>query len=374
MQYLSTVCIAALLLISTAGVAPVAADGHDATYERCEFPITVTDATGEEITLEEPPDRVTTTNPSAAQLMWELNASDQVVGVTQFASYLTGADTKPDISADFGVSVERVAATEPDLVLAPNASAGQVEGLRSAGLTVYHYEAATEIDDIREQTRITGKLTDNCKQAAGTNAWMDANVAAVSEVVAGVDDEPRVLYSLGGQNGEDPFVVGGNTFITRMLTVAGSENIAAEEADGYPQLSREVILKLDPEYLIVTGDAKAIIEKEPYAGTTAGREENTVQLDVNFLNQPAPRSVVVTIHNATEQLHPTLYSSDAYVPRSDITVIAETQAREYRESEPPTPTTPSTDSPDIDDATPGFGAGAALIAVLVATLAVIRRQ
>ena len=372
MHNLSSVGVAVLLLISIAGVAPAAADGHDATYEPCEFPVTVIDATGEEITLEEPPDRVTTTNPSAAQIMWELDARDQVVGVTEFASYLDGADNKSAVSADLGVSVERVTATEPDLVLAPNASAGQIEGLRSAGLTVYHYEAAAEIADIRAQTRITGQLTDNCKAAAETNAWMGANVEAVSETVAGVDDKPRVLYSLGGQNGENPFVVGGNTFITAMVAVAGGDNIAADKADGYVQLSPEVILELDPEYLIVTGGEEAMIETEPYASTTAGRERNTVELEVNFLNQPAPRSVVITTHNATEQLHPQLYSSDAYVPRSDITVISETQAQDDQEPETPTASAP-TDSSGVDDSTPGFGPGAALIAMLVATLVTIRR-
>jgi len=60
--------------------------------------------------------------------------------VTQYAAYLDGAGEKTDVSAEgFGVSVERVVDTDPDLVLAPNASAGQVEALREQGLTVYHF-------------------------------------------------------------------------------------------------------------------------------------------------------------------------------------------------------------------------------------------
>jgi ABC-type Fe3+-hydroxamate transport system, periplasmic component len=374
-QKLLTLCIVALVLISAVAVAPAAAEEHDATYQECEFPVTVEDATGEEITLEEPPDRVTTTSPSAAQIMWELDAQDQVVGVTRFATYLDGASERTDVSAQFGVNIEKVANTTPDLVLAPNTSAGNVEGLRSANLTVYHYAAATEIDDIRDQTRVTGQLTGNCEAAAETNAWMDANVDAISEVTAEADKQPDVMYSLGGQEGQDPFIVGGNTFVTSMLEAAGANNVAADEGTGYPQLSAEVILELDPEFLIVTEGGESIVESEPYASTTAGQEGNTITLQVNYLSQPAPRSVVFTTHNATEQLHPEVYSPDTYVPRSDITVISESEAEAQQETATPTPSEAQQETPtETADSVPGFGAIAALVAMLAAALVATRRR
>jgi len=42
---------------------------------------------------------------------------------------------------------------------------------------------------------------------------------------------------------------------------------------------------------VTTPDA-AILEEEPYASTTAGVEGNYVVMEVNYLNQPAPRSVI----------------------------------------------------------------------------------
>jgi len=174
--------VAALVVTSVVGVAPVAAhEGHDdGTYEPCEFPVTVEDATGEEITIEEPPERVTTINPSAAQTMWEIGGKEQVVGLTQFSMYLDGAAEREDVSAeDFGVSVEKVVATEPDLVLAPNASAGQVEPLRDAGLTVYHFREAKTVDDIAEKTTTTGRLTGNCEGAAETVDEMQTDIQGI---------------------------------------------------------------------------------------------------------------------------------------------------------------------------------------------------
>ncbi|WP_336337761.1 PGF-CTERM-anchored ABC transporter substrate-binding protein [Haloarcula brevis] len=363
MRRLSLVCVLVLLAGSIA--APTAATATTQADD-CSFPVTVTDATGTEVTIEERPERVTTTNPSAAQTMWEIGGRSQVVGLTQYAGYLDGAESRENVSASFGVSVERVVGTEPDLVLAPNASAGDVAPLRQAGLTVYHFRAATTVDDIREKTTTTGRLTGNCDGAAAANAWMDANVAAVDEVTAGVEDRPKALYPLGSG-----YVAAGDTFISSLIDLAGAENVAARNHTGYPQLSDEVILRLDPEVLFVTENSAGIAATEPYASTTAGERNATVSLLVRNLNQPAPRSVVNVAHNATAQLYPDRYDADSYVPRSVATPT------ETRTSDPtPADHTPSTDQPTTAASGPGFTAVGALVALLalLCALGVRRRE
>ena len=258
-----------------------------ATEDPCRYPVTLTDATGTEITLEERPARITTTNPSAAQTLWELGAKDRVVGVTQFASYLDGSGSKANVSGSgFGVSTERVVNTTPDLVLAPNASAGDVEGLRNANLTVYHFPAATSVDDVATKTETTGRLVGECDTADRVNQEMYDAVNETRERTAGID-RPDALYPLGGG-----FVAGDETFINEIMQVGGVDNVAAAEGDGYPQLSAEVVIATDPEVLLVTESDAPIVDRQPYASTTAGRENNTIVLDVNDLNQPAPRSVI----------------------------------------------------------------------------------
>jgi len=368
-------------VVSLVGAAP-ASGTTAAQSDTCSFPVTLTDATGTEVTIEERPERVTTTNPSAAQTMWEIGGRSQVVGLTQYAGYLEGAESRTNVSASFGVNVEKVVGTNPDLVLAPNASAGDVEPLRQAGLTVYHFRAATTIDDIREKTATTGRLTGNCGGAAEANAWMDANVEAVGAVTADVDDRPKALYPLGSG-----YVAAGNTFISSLIELAGAENVAARNHTEYPQLSDEVILQLDPEVLFVTENSADIASTEPYASTTAGERNATVVLQVRNLNQPAPRSVVNVAHNATAQLYPDRYDADSYVPRSDVSVTpTETEAGDVTgtatttatQTSEPTPAdhTPSTDRPTTDASGPGFTAVGALagLLALLCTLGVRRRE
>ncbi|MBV0924977.1 ABC transporter substrate-binding protein [Halomicroarcula limicola] len=366
MRRFATLFVGLLLLVSTAGVAPATAASAQTTDVQCTFPVTLTDATGTEITIEERPERVVTTNPSAAQTMWEIGGRDQVVGLTQYASYLEGADSRTNVSAGFGVNVEKVVGANPDLVIAPNASAGDVQALRDAGLTVYHLPAATSIEDISEKTTTVGRLTGNCEGAAEANAWMNANVDAVENVSAEVEERPKVLYAMGGG-----YVAANGTFIDALFETVGADNVAARDYTDYLKLSDEVLLQLDPEVLVVTEEMTGLVNQEPYASTTAGETNSTVVLQTRDLNQPAPRSVVNAVHNLSSQLYPERYDEGSYVPRSAVTTGTDDSTASSTE----TGASPSTSAVDSGTNSPasttggdgsGFTAVAALLAVVAA--------
>ncbi|XVH30827.1 PGF-CTERM-anchored ABC transporter substrate-binding protein [Haloferacaceae archaeon DSL9] len=376
-----SIILAVLIACSVIGVAPATAAGQasQADAPTCAFPATLTDATGEEVTLDEPPERVTTTNPSAAQIMWELDAEEQVVGLTQFAMYLDGADEREDVSAtDFGVDVERTIATDPDLVLAPNAtSEDTVRTLRESGLTVYHFPAATDFDDVAEKTEIIGQLTGNCEEAAVANAWMNANVDAAAEATADAE-RPGVVYPL-----DTEFVVGDNTFIDEIIVAGGGENLAADAVDGYQPISAETVAELDPEVVIVTENSRFVVEEEPYASTAAVQNDNLVELDVNYLNQPAPGSVVYSVQNLTAQLYPDAYDESDFVSKADVE--AELGAGAATDGDNESDGANDADenesasdgandaSGESDDGAPGFGVVAAVAAVVGSLLFVRRR-
>jgi len=356
--------LATLLAVAPAGVAaqPEPTNGSA-------FPVTIVDATGTEVTLDERPERVTTTNPSAAQVMWELDAESQVVGLTQFAHYLEGAEAKQNVSStELGVSVERVVATEPDLVLAPNATSVEtVATLRDAGLTVYHFPAATDFQEVKSKTLTIGRLTGNEQAARETNAWVDANVESVSTATADAD-RPRLLYPLLGG-----FAVGDDTFIDEIIETAGAENVAADEFDGYEVLNDERVIELEPDVLLVTDQTEGrILGSEPYASTPAGRNGSTATLEVNYINQPAPRSLVYSTRNLTTQLHPELYDESEYVSRSEAAASLDGAAPNATATDSEGPNTTTDDSPTGVSA-PGFGPIVAVVALVGGSLLARRR-
>jgi putative ABC transporter PGF-CTERM-modified substrate-binding protein len=303
---------AVLVVVATLGspgVGTAAADGE------CPFPITRTDATGTDVTISEDPDEVVTLNPSAAQTMYEIDAWDDVVGVSTYADYLPGADERTTVGAgNDDATVERTVALDPDLVLAPNIIRDStVEQFRRAGLTVYKFESAATLDDVVEKTRLTGELVGSCDGADERADTMERRIGIVEDAVADVA-RPRVLYEFFGVTVEE------GAFIHDIIETAGGNNVAADYAElnngtlggGYFYINSEAVVDADPEWVLLSSDeydTATVPSEAAYEGTTAAEEGNAVLLDADLVSQPAPRSVDVVLR-LVRIFHPGVYETE----------------------------------------------------------------
>jgi len=364
----------ALLALLVLAAVPTEVGAAGTAQAECSFPVTATDATGTEVTVEEAPERVTTLSPSAAQTMWEIGGEVQVVGLSQYALYLEGAESRTNVSAagQSRVSVETVVSTEPDLVLAPNVIANEtVAQLRDAGLTVYKFEEAKSIEDIYAKTELTGELTGNCEGATETVSSMRDRVATVREAVEN-SERPRVFVSVGGG-----WTAGDGTFVDSMVEVAGGANVAAEaNISGYQQISEEVIVQQDPEWIVQLGQYGAYPKTDAYNGTSAVRNDRVMTVSNENISQPAPR-VVNAIVQMAQAFHP-----EAYAEANATATGAETTAETETTTAAPTTdesamaqatTEATTESSGASGGVPGFGVPAAFAALAGAALVAGRR-
>lgn len=382
--------LALLVLLASAGLAPAGAaaadpldladvDAPDADRASwadgsagqsddagdCSFPVTRTDASGTAVTVGADPDRVVALQPSAAQTMWEIGAREEVVGmpVGPYTADLEGYRRPRDVvGADgYTVVVEAVVDLDPDLVLAPNVTRTEtLSTLREAGLTVYHFREARSIEDVYDKTALTGRLTGHCAGADERVRWMRDRIGRVQSAVEG-EPRPTVVYPLGGG-----VVAGSGTFLHELVTAAGGRNLAAEVGiSGYQQLSAEVIVARDPEWLLLNeGLPTSSIQMDAYNRTTAIRADQVVRLNPNYANQPAPR-IVYPIEAIARALHPGAMSA-ANRTGSPVT----TSAADQPPSGPSGPDDSRTTTPGL----PGFGIPAGLVAIAVAVLAGTRRS
>ena len=384
MRRLASIAITLLLVASAVGgVAPVAAaqDGTT-TPGTCSFPVTSTDATGTKVTVENRPSRVVTLAPSAAQTMWEIGGKSQVVGVSQFASYLDGASNRTVVTSGSpsAVSVEKVVGLNPGLVLAPNTIENRtVRKLRDAGLTVYRLEAATSIEDVYRKTRLIGRLTGNCEGAAETVASMREQITAVREAVSD-RQRPTVFYAMGGG-----YTAGTGTFIHEILSTAGANNVAAAaNISSYGQISDEVLIQRNPRYIVVSSENASSVENPKslvpdsaaIRSTTAYKRGNIIVVNTDYLSQPAPR-IVRPITTIARALHPEAFPSHGGNATATGTATTGTDAAGETAATTTTAggsTTAATATPgETETNTPGFGVTAALVAVLATALLARRR-
>ena len=381
------VAVLVVLAAGPAAVGGVAADGsiaddgdHGASaagvasaQPDCEYPLELTDATGETVVIEEEPEEVVVTAPNAAQHLWDIGAREKVTGmpVNFFTSYLEGSEERTNVVGEQGAVVqETVVDLDPDLVLAPNVTAQEnIQGLREAGLTVYHYSLATDLENVRELVRQSGQLVGECEGANEVVTGMQETIETIENAVAD-QDEPTVFYNLGF-----PFTAGSNTVEHDIITTAGGENLAADVDSGYFQISEEVLAAEDPEWIIISAGT----ELPDVAGiqeSTAVQEDQIIEVNANLLNQHGPRTMI-PLEQFAEAFHPEAIAEARATPTPTPTVTpTETPADDPTPTETMADETPTdveaTETPSDGDDGAGFAIGAALAAI--AALAVIGQR
>ncbi|MXV64388.1 ABC transporter substrate-binding protein [Natronorubrum sp. JWXQ-INN-674] len=332
----------------------------------CEYPLEVTDATGETITLDEPPESVVALQPSDAQTVFEIGAEDRLTGMPDNpATADLEMGDREAITDGYEIIHERVIDLEPDVVLAANATFDDdIDTLRQAGLDVYHFDEAESVDDVRDNVFQTGELTDECDGAEETVDWMDERLETVETALEDAD-RPLAYYAMG----DDGTTAGTETFIHEVLTTAGVENIGERAGiSGYEQLSEETLVEEDPDWIIHSDDAEPeVLMPDIAESTSAYQDGNVIAVDANQLNQPAPQ-VVYAVVDIVEAVHPDAY--EAAVEGLEDTESDDSATDENGDD------ASDTDADEDDDAAetiPGFGIPVA-VAALLGTAFLARRR
>jgi iron complex transport system substrate-binding protein len=357
-----------------------AAGPADATQQQCSFPVTVTDGTGAEVTVDDRPERIVALQASTAQIMWDVGVRERVVGmpVREYTAYLNGSESKTDVLTGDGsaVDVEQVVALEPDLVVAPDiVPNATVDQLRSAGLTVYKSGLDKSIESIYEKTDRYGRLVGSCETA---DAVVEETRSTVEEVRSAVEgrEAPRTLYYFYN------FTAGSDTFVHEILETAGADNVAARaNVSGFQPLNREIVAERNPQWLVHPSDAP-LPTGEPFTGTVALQQNRTLSVNANYMNQAAPR-FVLALERIAETLHPEAFENGTATPNAttETTVTTDTPvATDGGTTVAAGPTTTDAPAPETDGEStpaptttssgsgPGFGVLGAVVALVAAGL------
>lgn len=243
------------------------------------------------------PERIVALGPTGTEILFAIGAGEQVVAVDDQSDFPEGVPTT-DLSS-YEPNVEAVTTYEPDLVvITGDVPEDAVSGLEAVGIEVLHLDAPTEIDEVYEQFTEIGEATGHEEEAEDlveeVRSGLDELVAQVPER----EEAPTYYHEL------DPtlYSVTSSTFIGQIYELAGLENVADSadpdgELGGYPQLSPEVIVAADPDFVFLADaeccgeDATTFAARPGFADLTAVRDGNVVQLDEDIVSRWGPRIV-----------------------------------------------------------------------------------
>lgn len=255
---------------------------------------TVTDQLGRNVAVPDKPQRVVSLAPSITEIVFALDQGHRLQGVTTYSDFPPEAVKLPKVGSYVHLDLEKIVALKPDLCIAikdgnPRVIAQRLESLK---IPVYAVDP-NNLETIMKTVLEIGTLLNAKGRANQLVQNMDLRIQKVKSLVAKTTHRPRVFLQIG----VSPIVSAGtHTFIHELIVIAGGTNLSAGPIP-YPRFSREKVLALSPEIIIITSMARsAVFEKvkaewEKWPNMPAVRNQRIYVEDSNFFDRPTPRLV-----------------------------------------------------------------------------------
>ena len=257
---------------------------------QADFPLVIKDDRGVSVRLDASPRRVVSLAPNLTEIVFLLGREDLLVGVTRFCNYPARAAALPRVGGIVDPDVERIVATDPDLVLCTTDGnpKERVAVLEAMGIPCFAVGPQNLAEVFRTIEKVGVLLGVPGKGRREADA-LRARAERVSQEKR--SPSPRVLFVVS----TSPIIVAGNgTFLDELVRAPGGINAAGRFAGRYPRLSLEDLIAAGPDIILVagmTGVEGFSPDVSRWAEVPAFRNGDVVTLDGDLVTRPGPRMV-----------------------------------------------------------------------------------
>lgn len=236
----------------------VSSQADSSTQAEAAFPVTVTDAAGREVTIEEAPQALVSGYYITTSMLIALGHADKLVGIEAKADtrpiYALAAPELlelPSVGTAKEFDLEGCAALHPDLVILPLKLKDTVPALEELGLTVLTVNPES-LEQLNETIRLFNTVIGDPVKGWELLDYNQKTQEFLAEILADVE-KPRV-YLAG--NSSYLSTAGAAMYQNSLLELGGGENVAAALEDTYwADVSYEQLLSWNPEVIIMASDA-----------------------------------------------------------------------------------------------------------------------
>ncbi len=193
--------------------------------------------------------RVISLSPSISGILLALGVGDAIIGSDRFSRQLEGLEETPSLGGLFAPNLERTIELRPTLVLGVRSEQQRAffEQLRAREIVAHAIDPQTlpeVLASFREIAQLVGREAEG--EALVRRVTRELDEVSRSR---GSRVRPRVALVV---NREPLYVVGGGSFVSELIGIAGGTNIFGELEAPYPQISLEVLAERQPDVLVDT--------------------------------------------------------------------------------------------------------------------------
>ncbi|HEY0721559.1 MAG TPA: cobalamin-binding protein [Gammaproteobacteria bacterium] len=213
-------------------------------------PLTVSDGSGQRVTLRAPAQRIISLAPHTTEMLFSAGAGARIVGAVDYSDYPEPAKAIPRVGSYNRFDLEAIVALRPDLVVGWKSgnNAAALEKLQRLGIPLFRSEPH-HLETIADEIDALAVLADT--QAATqpvTRAWRQR----LNMRRAQYRNSPpvSVFYEVWNQ---PLMTVSGQHLISDVIALCGGSNVFAQLPALSAEVSREAVLAADPQVIIASG-------------------------------------------------------------------------------------------------------------------------
>ena len=283
--------------------------------EKVAFPVTIKDATDEDVVIEAQPEKIVSLMPSNTEIAFALGLGDEIVGVNDFDNYPEEALEKEKIGG-MEFNVEKIISLQPDLVLAHGgtamgSSAAGLQQIRDAGITVLVVNDATNFDTVYDSIEMIGKATGKVEESGTLVSDMKADIEEIKSKVSSIKAEDKKNVYVEISESPDIMAAGKNTFIDEILTTVQANNIITEE--GWPKIDQEAVIASNPDVILTTygfyveDPVGEVTSREGWQDMNAVKNKQVVDVHSDKVTRPGPR-LVEGVEEVAKAVYPDIFN------------------------------------------------------------------
>ena len=256
-----------------------------------------------------PPARIVSLVASNTELLYALGVGDRVVGVDDYSDFPPDVARLPRVGRDLDVDVDRVAALEPDLVLASLSVPGMernVERLAARGLPLVVVRSRGLVGVLDDASRIA-EIVGAAPAGKQLVSDLAARVERVERRTRAVARRPSVYWEWWPR----PYIAaGGPSWMTDLCHLAGGENVFADLEGESATVTTEQVRARAPDVVVACWcgarklpDVSLVARRPGWEEVPAVRGSRVHAVLEPLYGRPGPR-LVDGLEELAELLHP----------------------------------------------------------------------
>lgn len=243
------------------------------------------------VALAAPASRIIALSPHGVEMLYAIGAGDNIVATTDHADFPEVAKQIPRIGGYYGIQIERVIELNPDLIVVWGSGnkAEEIERLSQLGYPIYNSDPKS-LTAVAEDLLALGQLTGHEAQAQEAASQY---LQQLQQLRQQNQDKPqvKVFYQLWST---PLMTVAKGSWIEQIIEVCHGENVFADAASAYPQVSLEAVLLKMPQVILQSQDKGNVngVDWSSWQEIPAVKQQHIYQLNADLLHRAAPRAIL----------------------------------------------------------------------------------